>query len=498
MKALMKTKASGWLWVLALVLWAIAATVVGGCVTEIPCTTSADCPPNGECDLSHHFCVTRADGGGGGGGGALAPDGGAGGAGGGAEGSSDAGGEGDGSDGGAACSTSSNCDDHDACTHGDHCDQEGRCVGTSVSCISEPGPCGVVRSCNGGASCTETFPFGNGCDDGQACTYDDTCDGKGGCAGKTITCESAEAPCGVVRSCNGTVSCAESYPSGTNCDDKQACTYDDKCDGKGGCGGTVLSCVNGPAPCGVVRACNGSASCTESYPSGTDCGDGDLCTFGDHCNGSGACVGTAVSCVSGPVPCGVIRTCNGSASCTESYPSGSDCGDGDLCTFGDHCNGSGACVGSAVSCVNGAAPCGIIRACNGSASCTESYPSGTTCDDGQACTFSDHCDGSGGCIGSAISCVSDSAPCGMVRSCNGTSSCTATYSTAGCNDGNLCTTGDHCSNGVCAGAPVQCTGTCESCRCVGLSVPTCQCSGQVAEVCRSGVCTCPAAGCLDC
>lgn len=55
-------KTSAWLWLLG-----GSACVFGGCVTAIPCKTSAECPETGQCDVSHKICVTAAKGDAGGG-----------------------------------------------------------------------------------------------------------------------------------------------------------------------------------------------------------------------------------------------------------------------------------------------------------------------------------------------------------------------------------------------------------------------------------------------
>ena len=71
------------------------------------------------------------------------------------------------------------CSDGDPCTHGDTC-PGGRCSGTGISCNSSA--C-VTRSCDGDATCNESFPAPpTACaEDGNVCTVD-WCDGMGNCA----------------------------------------------------------------------------------------------------------------------------------------------------------------------------------------------------------------------------------------------------------------------------------------------------------------------------
>lgn len=354
------------------------------------------------------------------------------------------------------------CDDEDPCTYGERCDAEGRCVGSTVSCVDGPGACGVRRACNGTASCTETYPTSTtACDDGNAGTYGDHCDGAGVCVGFPINCTSEPGPCGLRRTATGTASCTESYPdASTACNDGNVGTSGDHCDGAGACVGTAVTCSDDPGVCGARRSANGTASCTVTYAgTSTTCDDGNLGTYGDHCDGAGACVGTAITCTDDPGTCGARRTANGTASCTVTYPSTSaTCDDGNLCTYNDRCDGSGRCAGTAITCANDASTCGLRRSCNGTATCTTSYPtSSTACSDGNACTYGERCNGAGQCAGgTAYTCTGGAC---SASTCNGVGGCDTvptnenTYcgSTSGCRV---------CRSGACvAGCPTgqRCT-----------------------------------------
>jgi hypothetical protein len=174
--------------------------------------------------------------------------------------------------------------------------------------------------------------------------------------------------------------------AGTSCNDYSACTYSDKCDGRGNCIGTPITCTSDTC---ATRACNGTSSCTVSYAtSSTTCNDANACTFGDHCNGSGTCVGTAITCASDTC---ATRACNGTSSCTVSYASSSTtCNDANACTYGDHCNGSGTCVGTPVGCAS-RGPCEQIQ-CDGTSWCAVTMLArGTACSPPETC--SQVCDG---------------------------------------------------------------------------------------------------------
>lgn len=107
-------------------------------------------------------------------------------------------------------------------------------------------------------------------------------------------------------------------------------------------------CDTSTGACGLVDQAAGS-SCT----------DANGCTTGDACNGSGTCVGTAVTCPASTNVCSVAGACVSTGDATHTCPvtpasAGTACDDGDLCTgtasSGDHCDGNGACVAGAPFC----------------------------------------------------------------------------------------------------------------------------------------------------
>ncbi len=373
--------------------------------------------------------------------------------------------------GGSWVSTGGYCSDNDPCTYGDACNDAHECKGTEIVCENDEETCGIQRSCNGTDTCTERYPTTEtSCDDGNPCTYNDDCNGSGGCGGIEIVCENDAETCGIQRSCNGTDACEESYPGEeTSCDDANACTYSDVCDGSGNCGGTEIVCENDAETCGIQRACNGTDACEESYPGEeTSCDDVNACTYSDVCNGSGNCGGTEIVCENAAETCGIQRSCNGTDACEESYPGEeTSCDDANACTYSDVCDGSGGCGGTEIICENDAETCGIQRACNGTDACEESYPGEeTSCDDANACTYSDVCDGSGGCGGTEIICENDAETCGIQRACNGTDACDESYpgEETSCDDANACTYSDVCDgSGGCGGTEIICENDAETC-----------------------------------
>src|SRR5204862_61128 len=169
-----------------------------------------------------------------------------------------------------------------------------------------------------------------------------------------------------------------------------------------------------------ARGSNGPPTCTVPPKTAASCDDGNACTYNDTCNGSGACVGTAITCTSDTCN---ARSCNGTSSCTVTPNTGAPCNDGNGCGYNDTCNGSGQGVGTAITCTSDTCN---ARSCNGTSSCTVTPNTGASCNDGNACSYNDTCNGSGQCVGTAITCTSDTC---NPRSCNGTSSCTVTPNT---------------------------------------------------------------------
>jgi cysteine-rich repeat protein len=186
------------------------------------------------------------------------------------------------------------------------------------------------------------------------------------------------------------------------------------------------------------------------------CDDGDLCTYGDACNGSDACAGTAISCADSTC---IDRACNGTSSCTVTYPSGTSCSDGNLCTYGETCNGGGSCTGgSTVTCTSSTC---VNRACDGDATCAETYPSGTSCDDGNPCTYNTTCNGGGSCAGgSTVTCTDTTC---RDNYCDGDATCgwTAINEGASCGAGMICVAGTCTTVNPCGDGDLDAGETCD-------------------------------------
>jgi subtilisin-like proprotein convertase family protein len=141
------------------------------------------------------------------------------------------------------------------------------------------------------------------CDDGNACTQNDTCQSGTCVSGPPVVCAPLN-QCHIAGTCApATGVCSNpNAPNGTTCSDGNACTQSDTCQS-----GTCA--IGPPVVCTPLDQCHIAGTCAPttgvcSNPSalnGTACSDGDPCTIGDVCT-AGVCVPGAI-----PVP---VQFCN--------------------------------------------------------------------------------------------------------------------------------------------------------------------------------------------
>ncbi|MBX3274183.1 MAG: hypothetical protein KF729_28205 [Sandaracinaceae bacterium] len=324
-----------------------------------------------------------------------------------------------------------------------------------------PATCGTSGACDGDGACAR-YAAGTGCDDGQACTTDDACDGAGTCRGAAPPdCNPAPGNECCLGSCDASGGCRTEAGTCADVCGGSSLSVGRSCQGcgaaraAGSClGGAIHRCdAASHSPCQEV-SCGGVAYfCTNlggtwAWRAAAICDDADPCTHTDLCV-AGACRGSAVSCAS--TDC-MTRACNGTASCTETPRTGTSCDDGNPCTYGDACSAAGVCAaGGTATCTSTAC---LMRSCNGTATCTETPRTGLACDDANPCTHGETCGAGGACGGGApVVCPPDT-PC-RVHACNGTSTCTATARNVGgaCDDGDPGTPIDRCAaDGTCVGS----------------------------------------------
>lgn len=306
------------------------------------------------------------------------------------------------------------CDDGNVCTVGDFCDNGACATGTAVCmCLNTADCVGKMGdSCSGTLYCDTTkAPYtckpnpatvvvcdpsldtecrhntcdaATGtcspraandylaCDDGDPCTPSSTCE-AGQCASGASTCGcTADADCNKYSDTNN--KCAPTL----YCDKAQA-PYQCRV-----APASVPECDSGSDACRPGACDPQTGKCGKiNAPPSTPCQDGQACTVGDVCDGSGTCK-------AGAQVCGCA--------------SDQDCGafdDGDPCNGTLFCDKSaqiGACrvkPGSAVVCDKTQSDC--LQVCDpGTGKCVYEKPLAGTCDDANACT-TDTCDGAGNC-----------------------------------------------------------------------------------------------------
>jgi hypothetical protein len=330
--------------------------------------------------------------------------------------------------------------DGDLCFAGFIC-RSGACVGVNPVTCTASDQCHDAGTCdpNTGLCSTLDKPDGTSCDDGNACTRTDTCQG-GVCVGSDpIVCTALDG-CHEPGTCNpATGACSNpAKPDGSPCDDGNACTQGGSCQ--------AGSCVGaGPVACAPGDECHHPGACN---PATGGCADPVLKP--GYCVIAGACVSAGQSPPDNP-----CLVCDPAQSATAWSPAvnGTRCSDSNACTDTDTCQ-NGVCTGgTSVSCQPG--PCQQSGACNPRTGACEyiAVPDGTLCeDDGNLCTV-DVCE-AGACTHPPKSC-DDGNPC-TVDSCNPeTGDCS--NESIDCDDDNACTV-DECIDGGCVHTPLDCEG----------------------------------------
>lgn len=150
-------------------------------------------------------------------------------------------------------------------------------------------PC-TQDSCGGAKGC-DFLALDGPCDDGSACTTDDTCQ-VSACLGKPLLCDDNNA-C-TADSCNPQTGCVHTAQTG-NCEDGDACTSNDFCTGTTCTSGGPTDCDDGEV-C-TADSCDKTNGCA-NLPADVTCTDNNVCTEGDACE-AGSCTASPISCDDG-------------------------------------------------------------------------------------------------------------------------------------------------------------------------------------------------------
>jgi cysteine-rich repeat protein len=377
------------------------------------------------------------------------------------------------------------CDDGDGCTQGEKCSQ-GICSGGKLVACDDKNPC-TDDSCLPATGCMVT-PNTASCNDGNPCTTGDACQDGACVGGPALGCDDKN-PC-TDDSCDPAVGCMHAA-NAAQCDDGNACTAVDACQG-GTCKGfSAPNCDDGNM-C-TVDSCAPQTGCVhDSKPmQGKPCviEDGGLCGSMGSCN-LGACFAVGKLC-DDKNPC-TDDSCNPMTGVCSHAANSDPCDDSNPCTENDTCT-AGACLGLDLVSCDDSNPCTSDK-CSPLLGCQHSN-NVLPCDDGDLCTLTDVCTG-GACVGSGVLKCNDGNPC-TSDTCDPVQGCVHAPGEGPCDDGDICTTGDACQGGQCKGAgTLSCNDgnpcTADSCDPKGgcIHTPTIPCCGngvqEAGEECDDG------------
>ena len=329
------------------------------------------------------------------------------------------------------------CDDGSKCTLGDQC-LNGKCKGLGKLSCDDNNPC-TDDQCFAEKGCV-ALPNKATCDDGNGCTKDDQCAG-GQCSGKGGACDcQTDEDCKKFDDgdrCNGTLFCDKSVAG------KFACKVKPN---------SPIDCSTAPSTTCLPVECEAKTGKCIGVPAAdkTPCDDSDACTLGDVCQGGGCSSAQKVNC-NDANPC-TSDSCDAKAGCKNAANT-LPCDDGNACTQGDLCADSKCGGGKALDCDDGNA-C-TKHACLPASGCSQT-PVDSKCDDGNACTTGDACE-KGQCKASSVLDCDDKNDCTLDKCDPVKGGCQNLKTTAPCEDGNACTVGDKCADGACQkGAPRNC------------------------------------------
>ncbi len=411
------------------------------------------------------------------------------------------------------------CEPDDPCVVDGVC-VSGLCQGTPYECASQACKVATCTGVAGQPECTyDNLSPGSPCDDGDACTLADSCDGGGTCAGSALDCSALSVGQCVAGLCVQGECQLSHLVDGTSCDLPNLC-------------GTSDSCQDGVCTAAAACPCQNNAECDDGLSCTFDLCDGGACAHQvvqNTCLIDGVCVerdavhpdnlclvcgdnqkGWDLVACDDDNPC-TDDTCASDEGCDAVVNPQNPCNDGDPCSADDHCDASGACVGTCacdtdagITCEGTPPPC-MKWTCE-SFSCVatpDDTLNGSGCDDGKFCVAGETCQ-DGVCQGSPRDCAAVGDAMCKVGTCDeGANACVAVDEAPGaaCDDADPCTVGDACDDaGVCGGAPKDCSGAtsppcmvgaCAAGACIAQPQPGLACADD--EPCTLAE-TCDAAG----
>ncbi len=184
------------------------------------------------------------------------------------------------------------CDDGNLCTQRDVC-RKGACRGLEPLACYPMDDCHVTGVCNPkSGQCSQPIKAnGSACDDADACTQRDVCQ-QGSCKGTDPVICKAKDQCHVTGSCDPQTGRCSDPPAkdGKACNDNSRCTKGDWCQ-MGDCVGREEVVCTAQSQCHEIGVCDPrTGTCDQPLRAkGASCDDGVFCTEGDYCD-NGQCI----------------------------------------------------------------------------------------------------------------------------------------------------------------------------------------------------------------
>lgn len=226
--------------------------------------------------------------------------------------------------GDAATEEDARCDDGDLCTVGETCRGSSCQGGVARDCTFAADGCNAA-DCDSQVGCVTTALTGPACDDSLFCSTGEVCM-EGACLGAETDCTSLENGCRSGVCSEDLNSCQPAnFPNGTPCDlEVLFCRVQSGpvplCNGFGTCvGGIARNCAD-QCNAGVCDEINDECDLTPLSPRA--CNDNDACTVNEQCNGLGTCTGGVLKDTDGDnySPIGCPPDTNGAGDCNDNDP----------------------------------------------------------------------------------------------------------------------------------------------------------------------------------
>ena len=219
--------------------------------------------------------------------------------------------------------------------------------GATNTCVTGAACTGPVVDASGRRECTFFFAAaGSPCNDGNACTANDVCDGAGHCVGQKVSCAGNACTTGICDPATGgcryedvTCSAPDACHTVGSCDPGSGCVYVEK----------DCSALDGPCSVGVCDRDTGNCRAVPAH-TGQSCDGDDPCSRATTCQPDGTCGGGEPVVCPASDACHAAGTCNpGTGRCSRATLVADTCKSGRI--KDGPCDCDGTCCGAGDNCV---------------------------------------------------------------------------------------------------------------------------------------------------